>query len=319
MITQKDILRLTVHGLNIYAYILGCHYKDSIVLELSGKECKLARNPFNGDKETLLVSDCLVPRNDGSGDDDMFCYKDAELAEFKGNPFDFAALHYNLHEDELMEKLNEDMNLHLGSKENFYETYIGKEPTLLTEMALPRVSFFFSPISNTNPYAQVNLLQIYKVIKGNRYKPRTERLRAFTDPQEANKFKQDNFEYVTFGGIFSKRSDKALIHPSGLLVLDFDKVNDLPGLRKTLLADPLFVTEMMFKSPSGTGLKWIISVDLNQCNHQDWFAAVASYLDITLQVKVDRSGKDISRACFLCHDPDAYINPDYIQDKDYTD
>ena len=305
MINQNDILRLTVHGLNIYAHILGCHYKQGIVLELLEKKCNPALNPFNGDKESLLISQ--------QDDDDVFCYQDAELADFKGNPFDFAALHYNLQGDELLEKLNEDMNLHLGSKENFYETYIGKEPTLLTEMAWPRVSFYFSPISNTKPYAQINLLQLHKLIKGNRYKPRTERLRAFTDPQEASKFKQNNFEYVTFGGTFSKRSDKALIHPSGLLVLDFDHVNDLPGLRKILLGDPLFITELMFKSPSGKGLKWIISVDLNQCTHLDWFTAVASYLDTTLQVTVDRSGKDISRACFLCHDPDAYINPDYLE------
>ena len=192
---------------------------------------------------------------------------------------------------------------------------MGKKPIPITQMALPRVSFFLRPISNTKPYAQVNLLQLHKLIQGNRYKPRTERLRAFTDPQEASKFKQENFDYVTFGGVFSKRSDKALLQPSGLLVLDFDKVNDLPGLRKTLLGDPLFITQLLFKSPSGKGLKWIISVDLKQCTHQEWFAAVASYLDTTLQVTVDRSGKDISRACFLCHVPDVYINPDYIQDS----
>ena len=314
MINQKDILRLTIHGLNIYAFILGCHYKNGIVLELCGKKCKPARNPFNGDKQTLLVSDCLVPCNDGS-QDEMFCYQDAQLSEFKGNPFDFAALHYKLSGDELLEKINQDLNLHLGCKKNSLDIYIGKKPVLLTEMASPRFSFFFCPISNTKPYAQITLMQLYKLTRGKRYKPRTERLRAITDPEEASKFKQDNFDYVTFGGVFSKRSDKSLLHPSGLLVLDFDKVNDLPGLRKTLLDDPLFVTELMFISPSGKGLKWIISVDLKQCSHQEWFTAVASYLDTTLQVTVDRSGKDISRACFLCHDPDVYINPDYIQDS----
>ena len=61
MINQKEILRLTVYGLNIYAFILGCYYKQGIVLEFDGKKCKPARNPFNGDKETLLVSDCFVP------------------------------------------------------------------------------------------------------------------------------------------------------------------------------------------------------------------------------------------------------------------
>ena len=191
MITQKDILRLTVHGLNIYAYILGCYYKQGIVLEFDGKKCKPARNPFNGDKHTLQISQQA---------DGVFCYQDAQHAEFKGNPFDFAALHYKLKDEELMEKISQDLNLHLGCKKNSLDIYIGKKPIPVTEMAWPRVSFFFSPISNTNPYAQVTLLQLHKLIRGNRYKPRTERLRAFTEPQEANKYKQDNFDYVTFGG-----------------------------------------------------------------------------------------------------------------------
>lgn len=304
---QNDILRLTVHGLNIYAHILGCYYKKGIVLELSGKKCQPARNPFNGNKETLMIS---------QQEDNAFCYQDAQLSDFKGDPFDFAALHYKLSGDKLLEKINQELNLHLGCKRNSYDKIINKEPMLLNEIDLPRFSFFFGPISNTKPYAQISLLQVYKLIKGNRYKPRTERLRAFTEPEAAGKFKQSSFEYVCFSGMFSKRSDKALLHPSGLLVFDFDKVNDLSLLRKTLLDDPNFVTQLMFVSPSGKGLKWVIAVDLKQCTHQEWFAAVAAYLDTIFNVKVDRSGKDISRACFLCHDPEVYINPGYLNSTD---
>lgn len=314
---QSDILRLTVHGLNIYAYILGLYYNKGILLELDGTECKPAKNPFNGDKKTLLITDCFVPRNDGSTVE-MFCYLDVELEDFKGNPFDFAALHYKLEGEALMEKLNVDMNLHLGSTKNAYEVFISKAPLPLLEAALPRISFFYSPISNTVPYATMNLLDAYKLIKGNRYKARTRRLRAITEPQEASQFKRSSFEYVTFAGVFSKRSDKALVHPSGLMVFDFDKVSDLPLLSKSLLEDPLFVTELMFISPSGNGLKWIISVDLKQCTHAEWFAAVANYLDTIFNMKVDRSGKDLSRACFLCHDPEVYIHPDYL-DMNFKD
>lgn len=303
---QNDILRATVHGLNIYAHILGCYYTEGINIELSGNECKPARNPFNGDQQTLLIA----------LKDNQFWYKDLELDDFNGNVFDFAALHYELEGTRLLEKIDNDLHLHIGTGENPSVSYIGKEAILPTESGEPRFSFFFSPISNTKPYASITLLDVYKLIKGNRYKPRTERLRAFTDPEEASKFKQKSFEYVTFSGIFSKRSDKALLYPSGLLVIDFDKVSDLPGLRKFLLEDPMFVTELLFKSPSGKGLKWIISVELEQCPHEDWFTAVACYLDTILEVKVDRSGKDISRACFLCHDPDVYINPKY---RDGTD
>lgn len=300
---KDDILRLTVHGLNIYGYILGLYYKQGILLECDGKKCKPARNPFNRDKETLQV---------WQHNNDVFCFQDAEFAHLKGDPFDFAALHYRLSGDKLMERINQDLNLRLGCRKNAYDNYIGKQAVPVNEMAWPRFSFFFSPISNTRPYSDINILQAYKLIKGKRYKPRTERLRAFTDPDEASKFKRENLEYVTFGGVFSNRRDKALLHPSGLLVLDFDKVSDLPGLKKTLVNDPLFITELMFVSPSGKGLKWIISVDLTQCSHVGWFTAVALYLDKVFDIKVDRTGKDISRACFLCHDADVYIHPDYL-------
>ena len=87
-------------------------------------------------------------------------------------------------------------------------------------------------------------------------------------------------DYVTFYGLFPKRTDAALIRHSGLITLDFDHVSNLQELRDLLLRDRYFETELMFVSPSGDGLKWIISIDLKECNHQDWFKAVAAYLKI---------------------------------------
>ncbi|HAH24353.1 MAG TPA: VirE protein, partial [Prolixibacteraceae bacterium] len=60
---------------------------------------------------------------------------------------------------------------------------------------------------------------------------------------------------------------------SGLLTLDFDHVSNLDGLKKTLLSDRYFDTELMFVSPSGDGLKWVISIDLMESSHQQWFAS----------------------------------------------
>jgi hypothetical protein len=118
---------------------------------------------------------------------------------------------------------------------------------------------------------------------------------------------------VTFSGTFSKRNDAALIQHSGLITLDFDHVSNLQELKETLLLDRYFETELMFISPSGDGLKWIISIDLRECNHQDWFQAISAYIKATYQLEVDKSGKDISRACFLPHDPKVYINPNYLK------
>ena len=70
-------------------------------------------------------------------------------------------------------------------------------------------------------------------------------------------------------------------------------------------------TELLFRSPSGNGIKWIIPVvNNNGHDHEYYFRAVSNYLK-SFGITVDKSGKDVSRACFLPHDPNAFINPKY--------
>ena len=64
-------------------------------------------------------------------------------------------------------------------------------------------------------------------------------------------------------------------------------------------------------SPSSHGLKWVIPIAENRMTHADYFRRVAFYIKQTYGIEVDKSGKDLSRACFLPYDPDAYINPNY--------
>ena len=118
-----------------------------------------------------------------------------------------------------------------------------------------------------------------------------------------------NFDYCTFSGVFNSRSDKSLVKHSELLCIDFDHIQDLDKLRQALLADEYFDTQLLFVSPSGDGLKWIIEIDTQEAPHGEYFSAVANYILETYSVEVDKSGKDISRACFLPYDPDVFINP----------
>jgi hypothetical protein len=76
-----------------------------------------------------------------------------------------------------------------------------------------------------------------------------------------------------------------------------------------LLADEYFDTQLLFVSPSGDGLKWIIEIDTRKAPHGEYFASVANYILQTYSFEVDKSGKDISRACFIPFDPNAFINP----------
>jgi hypothetical protein len=177
----------------------------------------------------------------------------------------------------------------------------------------PLISFFKAPITNTLPHKTVSLRQTHNAITGTHYNARTDHLRNLTDPKQARQFKSQNFDYCTFSGTFTTRSDKALINHSGLLCIDFDHLTNIEALFTTLLNDDYFDTQLLFLSPSGTGLKWIIPIDTTTAPHSDYFTAVANYISKTYHIEVDKSGRDISRACFLPYDPEAYINPIYLK------
>ena len=181
-----------------------------------------------------------------------------------------------------------------------------------TGMIIPKCSFFKRPISNITPYKDLDLEEIFNLVKYDHFKKQTEELRKIADSKKARYYKAQNFHYVTFSGTFSKRMDNTLIKHSGLLTIDFDHISDIDKLKSDLINDEYFDTEMMFVSPSGDGLKWIVEIDLKQGSHQENFLAISNYIKQTYNIEVDKSGKDISRACFLPYDKEVFINSKYM-------
>lgn len=304
-VSREAILHKTHYGLNIYAYVLRQYYTGETVLSLSGRDCKPAKNPFNADKPTLIVK--VV--------DGCAMHTDTDQAIAQGNVFDFASLHFGLSGQELNQKLNEVLHLRIGQKNGFYEQQDPQPHVVVPELAkakAPVFSYFKKPVTNINPTKEIDLVEAYAMIKGDAFVESTNTLRSIQDVKEARKYKAFQFDYVTFSGTFSKRNDKNLRKHSGLLTIDFDHVQDIIGLKAELLSDQYFETELLFVSPSGDGLKWVIPIDLTKAGHQDYFKAVANYIQQTYQLEVDQSGKDISRACFLPHDPQIFINPKYL-------
>jgi hypothetical protein len=305
MIDKTAILNATHKGFTIFKRVLSYYYEDSLLLGLSGQQCLPAQNPFNGGEPSLRIS----------LQDDVYCYADYKLPDFKGDAFDFAALHYHLEGHDLLEKINQDLKLHLENGrtemgERRQETEKGFVPIIVLEM--PQFSLYRAPITNTKPAREVTLLEVYNMIVGDTYKAITEELRSITDPEDASIYKRRNFDYMTASGVFSKRSDAALVSHSGLLTLDFDHVKNISQAMDDLKEDPDLLSDMMFKSPSGHGFKSIVSIDVMKYPHRKWFETLARYLKKRHNLELDRSGKDVSRACFLPHDPDAWIHPLYL-------
>lgn len=302
-LTEQDLLDKTHYGLGIYAFILRKYYEGETVLHLAGRLCKPAKNPFRNDSLTLIVEEM----------EGRFYFRDSADENLKGDPFDFAARHFNLHGQELLQRLNQEMHLRIG--ENPWRRDSGLNITVVEEEPkpkpiLPRFSYFKAPITNTMPAKEVTIIDVYHHIKYD-FREQTAELRAIRDKKAARQFKANNFDYVTFSGIFRKRSDSDLVKHSGLLAIDFDHVDDMATLWQRLLADEYFDTEILFTSPSGDGLKWIICIDITEHSHRDWFTSIKHYIRETYGQDVDSAGKDISRACFLPHDSNIFFHPKY--------
>jgi hypothetical protein len=176
-------------------------------------------------------------------------------------------------------------------------------------------SFFSSPIRSIKPSGTFTLLDAFNYITGSRATHNTYQLRAIKDSDYAKKFKASHFDYCTFSGTFRYRNDKGIIQHSGLLCLDFDHLDNIEETRKILLNDRYFETQLLFISPSGDGLKWVVEIDIDKASHKDWFMSISNYLKCTYSLIADQQCKNISRACFLPYDHKCYINPQLLDNE----
>lgn len=172
-------------------------------------------------------------------------------------------------------------------------------------------SYFRKPVRNTEPQQCITIPDIYRYIAGSYAKKQTETLRSIKEKDAARRYKAENFDFCTFSGIFRYRNKSGLLLKSNLLCLDFDHVADIPSLKEKLLNDPCFETELLFVSPSGDGLKLVVEIDYQGYEHSRFFDCVFNYLVEAGYPEPDKSGSDISRSCFIPHDPNAFINPKY--------
>lgn len=174
-------------------------------------------------------------------------------------------------------------------------------------------SYFKGGISSKQPYKAITPGQLWKLITGPYLIEKTRQLREQPPGSEARDRIKRSLDYVTPAGTFQPtRANDNLAAASGLLVLDFDHLPDPGVTRQQVLADELVgpAVVLAFISPSGDGLKVLVESDPS-VSHQDNFLVVANYLSSTYgpHLAPDKSGKDVARACFACHDATAWLSP----------
>jgi hypothetical protein len=175
-------------------------------------------------------------------------------------------------------------------------------------------SYFPAPVSTRIPSCQATLSQVFKTVTSNAHLVEVTR-----NYRKDGGDKTAIFPSVSCSGLFSARGIENLISYSGIICMDIDKCPDMTVSRQLIL-DQVFKPSLLFISPSGCGIKVFYAIqNALQENHKIYFLALSHYLLNKYGVVVDKSCKDIPRLCFLCHDPDAYYFPCYIESDDLLD
>ena len=156
-----------------------------------------------------------------------------------------------------------------------------------------------------------SLIIITKEIKEGKYKDEILPIRQLVldgNKHDADKLKNKLLAFTPSGTFSNGRKADTLNLYSGYVVLDLDKLSDiqLSEAKKTTALIPN--TFAAFISPSGNGLKILVPVNSNSENHKAAFKQVAQFYEDALHIKIDQSGKDICRLCYMSYDEDCYRN-----------
>ena len=324
--TREYLLSRTNNGIDIFQHLIRKEFPDHI-MRVSGSTCGECPDPVwaDGSIIQITIDRIPVPGQRLPIYKARYHYPDEQL--FDGDAIALAAAYYNqrgerLTEEQLITRLAEELYIKEPRKPFFQQEEQPQEEPKPQAPALPpcpKMSFFRRPIKNTKPCREASPQDIYKYLVSDYAKAHTEHIRTIADNRERSRYKAANLDYITPGGTFRSRKENELIQASGYMVIDFDHIPNAKGLVKRLANDTNFETILAFRSPSGDGVKWIVALpDTNKPDgtpftYGEFFTILSNYSKKIYGIEADPSGKDICRACFLPHDPDAFINPLYIE------
>lgn len=161
----------------------------------------------------------------------------------------------------------------------------------------------------TIPVEKKSLLLIGKDIISDKYKKEVEEIRNLI--AQGNKAEADNKKKqllaFTPSAVFSEKRQMPFLEMySGFVHLDFDKLTPEQLQTAFAIISKISYTSLCFISPSGNGLKVFVEVSTELEHHDIAYLQVQKYYEDATGLKADPSCKDVTRLCFMSHDPNAY-------------
>ena len=163
----------------------------------------------------------------------------------------------------------------------------------------------------TKEISSKTLSEVVEEIRGDRYRESVLKIRERVksgDEETVSRLKKGMVAFTVSGLFEGGRKMSFLKTYNPFVILDIDKLDleMLPDL--TLKAKAIPFTKVLFVSPSGRGLKIVVEVNTDREKHGVAYRQVMNFYKENLKVEIDQSGKDITRLCFMSHDPEAYYN-----------
>ncbi len=178
-----------------------------------------------------------------------------------------------------------------------------------------KMSFFSGPITNKYPNSETTLAVLKELI-------RSGKLKYVTDCVHNGTMDKKELMYFTPACTCSSRADDKVTGYSGIPGLDFDDVLKKYGIdpetvKRLLAEDKVLNFNLIYVSPSGKGVKAFFTIDGGRIEEYELtYSAAEKHLLETYGLKADPSCRNVSRACFLCHDPEPYWNPDGFVERE---
>lgn len=161
----------------------------------------------------------------------------------------------------------------------------------------------------TIPVEKKSLLLIGKDIISDKYKTEVEEIRnliAQGNKEAANEKKKTLLAFTPSAVFSEKRQMPFLEMYSGFVHLDFDKLTPEQLQTAFAIISKISYTSLCFISPSGNGLKVFVEVSTELEHHDIAYLQVQKYYEDATGLKADPSCKDVTRLCFMSHDPNTY-------------
>ena len=163
----------------------------------------------------------------------------------------------------------------------------------------------------TNIIGNRTLPQIVEAIRGDLYEEAVLEIRDLVgmgDKKKADQLKKELVAFTVSGTFEGGRKLSFLKTYNPFVILDIDNLDPeiLPYL--VLKVKNIDFSRVAFVSPSGRGLKIIVKVNSGKELHGLAYRQVSKFYEKELAVEIDKSGKDVTRLCFMSYDPEIYFN-----------